>query len=99
MFCTWPWHDWHVTPAFTWRMCGKRTYSGTWWMRTHGIGSLAWFEPPTEYVSSSFLISGRSRAGSLPIFGRFGPTAATLWHPRQVLVAGMRSGEHTSELQ
>ena len=38
IFCISPWHVWQVTPALTWRMCGKWTYSGTLWMRSHGTG-------------------------------------------------------------
>src|ERR1035437_7037548 len=55
MFLIWPWQLWHVTPALTWRMCGKCTYSGTLCTRTHGTGALA-----AAYFCS-FWISGRSR--------------------------------------
>src|ERR1035441_2899399 len=49
-----PWHVWQVTPAFTWRMCGKRTYSGTLCTRTHGTGCFLFA------YAASFWISGRS---------------------------------------
>ena len=51
MFWICPWHVWHVTPALMWRVCGKCTYSGSLWTRTHGIG-LAFGPIPAKTVGA-----------------------------------------------